>query len=118
MECAALERWGKGDPSGFLEICADDVLYFDPSLELRIDGIEQLTPYYEAVRGKISIARFELLNPVVQVIGDAAVLSFNYVSYGGTEDAHRWNCTEVYRRKGDRWEIIQTHWSYTKAIRA
>lgn len=118
MECAALERWGKGDPSGFLEICADDVVYFDPSLERRIDGLEQLTSYYEAIRGKLSIARFELLNPVVQFVSDAAVLTFNYVSYGGSEDEYRWNCTEVYRRKGDRWEIIQTHWSYTKAIRA
>ena len=30
MERAALERWGRGDPSGFLEISADDVVYFDP----------------------------------------------------------------------------------------
>jgi ketosteroid isomerase-like protein len=30
MEKAALDRWGKGDPSGFLEICSPDVVYFDP----------------------------------------------------------------------------------------
>jgi len=118
METAALERWGNGDPSGFLEICADDVVYFDPSLDRRMDGIEELGRYYEAIRGKVSITRFELINPRVQFAGDAAVLTFNYVSYGGSEDAHRWNCTEVYRRSGARWEIIQTHWSYTKAVRA
>jgi len=28
-ERAALDRWGKGDPSCFLEICAPDVVYFD-----------------------------------------------------------------------------------------
>ena len=38
LESAALERWGNGDPLGFLEICAPDVVYFDPNLESRIDG--------------------------------------------------------------------------------
>jgi len=118
LERSALDRWGRGDPSGFLEICAPDVVYFDPSLERRIDGREALARHYEGIRGKVSIRRYELLNPLVQVVGDAAVLTFNYVSYGGTEDAHRWNCTEVFRRSGARWEIIQTHWSYTKAVRA
>lgn len=118
MECAALDRWGKGDPSGFLEICAPDVVYFDPSLEQRIDGRQALAEYYEALRGKVSIERYELLNPHVHVVGDAAVLTTNYVSYGGSEDAHRWNCTEVYRRTQEGWRIIQTHWSYTLAVRA
>ena len=118
MESTALDRWGKGDPSGFLEICAPDVVYFDPSLERRIDGRDALGKYYEAIRGKVSIDRYELLNPLVQIIGDAAVLTFNFVSYGEPEDEYRWNCTEVYRRSGEDWEIIQTHWSYTVAVRA
>jgi hypothetical protein len=118
MECAALDRWGKGDPSGFLEICAPDAVYFDPTLEMRIDGREALAAYYEDLRGLVSIERYKLFNPLLQIVGDAAVLTFNYASYGGSEEAHRWNCTEVYRRKGKTWEIIQTHWSYTLARRA
>jgi hypothetical protein len=118
MECAALDRWGMGDPSGFLEICAPDVVYFDPNLERRIDGRDALGKYYEAIRGKVFSERYELLNPLVQRVGDAVVLTFNYVSYGGAEDEYRWNCTEVYRRSGEGWEIIQTHWSYTLAVRA
>lgn len=113
LERAALERWGKGDPSGFLEISAPDVVYFDPYLERRIDGLPALTAWYESLRGKIFMERYELLNPHVQVVGDAAVLTFNFVSHGG-EGEMRWNCTEVYRRKGATWEIIQTHWSLTK----
>ncbi|MCK4742132.1 MAG: nuclear transport factor 2 family protein, partial [Anaerolineales bacterium] len=66
MECAALDRWSKGDPSGFLEICAPDVVYFDPNLERRIDSRDDLGKYYEAIRGKVSIERYELLNPLVQ----------------------------------------------------
>lgn len=81
MERAALDRWGKGDPSGFLEISAPDVVYFDPSLERRIDGREALRRYYEAIRGKVEIRRYELINPLVQIVGDAAVLTFNHVSW-------------------------------------
>jgi hypothetical protein len=118
LECAALDRWGKGDPSGFLEISAPDIVYFDPGQKTRVDGWEEMSKFYETIRGLVSFERFELLNPLVQIVGDAAVLTFNYVSYGGDEDEYRWNCTEVYRRKGETWEIIQTHWSYTLAVRA
>jgi ketosteroid isomerase-like protein len=118
MECAALDRWGNGDPSGFLEICAPDVVYFDPNLERRIDGRAALSAYYEGIRGKVSFERFELLNPLVQRVGEAAVITFNFVSYGAADDESKWNCTEVYRRSGEGWQIIQTHWSYTLAVRA
>jgi ketosteroid isomerase-like protein len=115
LERAALVRWCSGDPSGFLEICAPDVVYFDPFTARRLDGLDALTPYYEAIRGKVRAARFEILNPLVQRVGDLAVLTFNFVSYGGNEDAFRWNCTEAYRRSGGQWRIIQTHWSFTEA---
>lgn len=118
LERAALERWGQGDPSGFLEISAPDVVYFDPYLARRIDGRAALARYYEGIRGKVSIARFELVNPAVQVIGDAAVLTFNYVSYARDGQPHPWNCTEVYRREGGKWRIIQTHWSGTRGGKA
>jgi hypothetical protein len=59
-----------------------------------------------------------MLNPRVQRIGEAAVLTFNFVSYGGNEDALRWNCTEVFRRRGEAWRLAQTHWSFTRGRRA
>lgn len=116
LERAALDRWGKGDPSGYLEISAPDVVYFDPFLERRLDGLEALTRYYETLRGKIRIDRDELIDPKVQVCGDAAVLTFNLVSYIG-ETQMRWNCTEVFQRRGSRWFIIQTHWSITQHLK-
>ena len=116
MEKAALTRWGNGDPSGFLEISASDVVYFDPYVAYRIDGLEALTEYYRVLWGKVHFVRFELLNPTVQVSGDMAVLTFNYVSYKGVEP-DRWNCTEVYRRTDGGWKIIQSHWSYTEVFK-
>ena len=111
MECAALDRWIQGDPSGYLEISAPDVVYFDPYREKRIDGLQALTALYKEIWGKVQLDRYELQNPLVQVVGDAVVLTFNYVSYD-SETEYRWNCTEVYRCDGGRWQIIQTHWSY------
>lgn len=88
------------------------MVYFDPFLERRLDGLEALTRYYEGIRGQVRIDRDELIDPKVQLCGDAAVLTFNYVSYAG-EVGMGWNCTEVYRNQSGLWRIIQTHWSST-----
>jgi ketosteroid isomerase-like protein len=116
MECAALDRWGAGDPSGYLEISAPDVVYFDPFLERRLDGLDALTALYESLRGSIHIDRYDLIEPKVQICGEAAVLTFNLNSYTGTT-VMRWNCTEVYRLDKQGWRLIQTHWSITQHLK-
>ena len=113
METAALERWLSGDPSGFLEISDEDVVYFDPFLERRLDGLAALTAYYESLRGKINAARYEILNPKAQVFSNAVALTFNFVSWSESGEATRWNGTEVYARRAGAWKIVQTHWSFT-----
>lgn len=118
LERAALARWCRGDPSGFLEISAPDVTYFDPFIEHRLDGLEALTRYYESLRGRISASRWKIVAPKVQRAGEVAVLTFRFLSWGGSENALRWNCTEVYRRAAGRWSIIQTHWSFAAADKA
>lgn len=118
MERAALERWGNGDPSGYLEITAPEETYFDPSLELRKDGLDALKAYYEPIRGEVSIDEYKMINPRVQVHGDTAVLTFNLVDWNtseGVKHESRWNSTEVYHRFDEGWRIIHSHWSYTIA---
>lgn len=114
LERAALDRWGQGDPNGYLEISAADVTYFDPFIEHRLDGRAALAAWYDPLRGKIKIERDQILDPRVQVIGEAAILTFQFVSEGSEGKAH-WNCTEVYRRADGNWQIVHTHWSFTKA---
>ena len=113
LERGALARWCDGDPSGFLELCAPDVVYFDPFTAQRIDGLTALSRYYEPIRGTIFASRWEIVAPLVQEAGGVGILTFQFVSFGGTEEALRWNCTEVYRRDPAGWRIIQTHWSFT-----
>ena len=113
IERSAMDRWAKGDPSGYLDILAPDVTVFTPQMDARLDGRAAAVALYEQVRGKVSIPKYAFVNPLVQPLGDGAVLTFNYVSYdvAGTVIS-RWNFTEVYRHVGTRWEIVQSHASY------
>ena len=61
-ERAVLDRWGKGDPAGFLELYAPDITYFDPMTASRIDGHQAMVDYYGPWVGKIQIDRYEILN--------------------------------------------------------
>ena len=111
LERGALERWGRGDPTGYLDLCAPDVVYFDPFTARRIEGLEALEAYYQGIKGQIRIDRDEFLDPRVQLLGrDAAVLTFSYVSHG-SEGSMRWYCSEVFRRDATGFRLIHTHWS-------
>ena len=55
MERSALERWGKGDPDGFIDISANEVSYFDPFTAQRLDGLAALRSWCDGIRGTINI---------------------------------------------------------------
>ena len=118
-ERAALDRWGKGDPSGFMELAAPEITYFDPEREKRLDGKAAFHDLLEPIRGKIKIDRYELIDPKVQIHGDVALLTFNLANYarrpdGAEAPGSRWNSTEVYARIEGGWRLIHSHWSLTK----
>jgi len=104
MEHLALVRWCQGDPWGFLDICAPDVVYFDPYTERRISRL----------KGRVSLVHYELINPKVQLVGNAAVLTFNYLSRDASGAEECWNCTEVYRHDGRALGV--GHWQLTHMV--
>ena len=105
LEHAALTEWCHGNPSAYLDLYATEFTYFYPFSSRRWD-LDNVRELYEQIRGHLDVAHFEMISPQVQVHGDVAVLTFNYVSSGfsGTR-----NCTEVYCRFGDEWKIIHNH---------
>ncbi len=119
LERGALDRWGRGDPGGFLDLYAPDITYFDPVTEMRIDGHQAMVKYYQPFSGKIEVPHYEMLNPQVVVEGDMALLTYNLVNYikdpnGRESIGTRWNSTTVYRREGPSWKAIHSHWSFTR----
>ncbi|HTR01464.1 MAG TPA: nuclear transport factor 2 family protein [Candidatus Acidoferrum sp.] len=119
LECAALDRWGSGDPGGFLDLYGADIGYFDPLTAKRIDGHQAMVDYYRPWTGKIFIARYEMLNPQVVVTGDMGLLSYNLVNYTKNEqgvetEGSKWNSTTVFRRANGMWKSIHSHWSFTR----
>jgi ketosteroid isomerase-like protein len=118
LERAALDRWGQGDPTAYLDRFEPDITYFDPMQERRVDGADAMRALFDPIVGKIRVDRYDMLRPVVQQQGDVALLSFNLVSYrtdDGVERAiSRWNATEVYRHTSRGWRIWHSHWSFTK----
>ena len=116
MEKSALEKWNKGNPSGYLEIYAEDITYFDPYHNERIFGLENMCAFYEELRGQVAVDRCEMIDPKVQITENMAVLTYNLVSYSG-ELRYPWNCTEVYRLETDgKWRIIHNHWSFIRPM--
>ena len=119
LERAALDRWGNGDPGGFLEVYAPTITYFDPLTPLRLDGHQAMADYYRPWVGKIRVPRYEMLNPQIVIDGSMALLTYNLVNYvddghGGERVGTRWNSTTVYQRQGAHWKSIHSHWSFTK----
>ena len=115
LERGALDRWGRGDPQGYLDVMEPGITYFDPFTSARVDDFDAMKAWLTPFTGKIHIDRYQILNPRVQRVGDLAVLTFNLVDeVDNPKITARWNTTEVYHRTGNSWRIIHSHWSFIK----
>ncbi len=117
LEKAAMERWRNGDPMGFLELSADDICYTDPGQTKPIIGIDAYRQFMQSLVGQVHYQRSEFIEPKVVLIGDAALLSYNYRSsvldpQGVVLSQTPWNSTEVYFKRHGEWKIVHNHWSF------
>jgi hypothetical protein len=122
LEFAAMERWRKGDPWGFIELSAPEVTYFDTGTPQRINGREALRAEYQLREGKIHYEVMEFIDPWLFACDDLAVLFYRFFSTrlngDGSVASHvPWNCSEVFTRREASWKIIHTHWSYIRGER-
>lgn len=115
VEREILTRWGKGDPFGYIDHAAPEVTAFDPPLEKRLNGIQAFKDFLAPIKGKISVPRFEMVNPRVHVFGEVGILTYNLVNYDKEDKViSRWNSTEVYRHIEGKWKLLHSHWSLTQ----
>jgi ketosteroid isomerase-like protein len=118
LERAALDRWGRGDPEGFLGTYAPEGTYFDPSTPKRMNGLAAMRERYGPIKGKVKVNSYDMIDPKVQGHGDVRVLSYNLVSRspapaGDSVITTRWNSSSVYERVGGGWKVLHSHWSFT-----
>ena len=64
IEKVALEKLNKGNPSGYLEIYADNITYFDPFLEKKFDGLKEIKTFYDSLQGAIYVEKYEMIDPL------------------------------------------------------
>lgn len=113
-----LDRWGQGDPGGYLDLIAEEYTYFDMGLDERLDDREQALAVFKPLRGTIFVDRFEFLEPRIQRTADLAILTFNLKNYSVQEDGTEeltsfWHTTEVFHLDHGQWKLVSTHWSHT-----
>jgi ketosteroid isomerase-like protein len=117
LESAAMERWRKGDPRGFIDISAQEVTYFDTGTPKRLDGLDALKAEYAKRVDKIHYDVMEFIDPKILVHDNAAVLFYRFFSThlnpdGSIAGRIPWNCTEVFSKIDGKWKIVHTHWSF------
>ena len=112
LERAALDRWCKGDPDGFVDNAIEDVTYFDHVTKNRVNGIAALRDHMRQFVGKVDVPRYEMPNVNVRLEEHVAILTFNWETYSSTgELTSRWNATEVFVRIEQRWKYAHIHWA-------
>lgn len=121
LESTAMNRWRNGDPYGFIEISSPEVTYFDTGTAQRVNGRDALKQLYDARAGQIFYQVMDFIDPQVQVHGDLAVLFYRFLSTflnpdGSIASRTPWNCTEVYIKHHDTWQIAHTHWSLIQGV--
>jgi len=109
---SAFESWYSGDTEPYAGRFADEFTYFDPLGVGRLTRREQLHERYAPLQGNIDLPRFEVLEPILQMFGETAVLTFLLRQYdhdGPTGPT--WTTTEVFRPIDGAWRIVHAHWS-------
>ena len=114
LERSALDKWAQSNTGGYIDICADDVTWFDftPGAQLRINGIEAIRNYMAPLAGQIPPHTYEIVNPKVQVYSNTAILTFHWKgSMTDGKPLDGWKVTSVYQWKDGKWHQVHAHWS-------
>ncbi len=114
LEREALAQFGRGEIDGPLALCDDQIAYFDPCLERRIEGRSALAAHYEPARGQPQYARFDLLDPRVQVLGDTGILTYVLKTKAAPDAPSQetsWKVTAIYHRFDEGWRIVHSHFA-------
>jgi len=108
----ANDKWAAGDPMGFTECAAPDIIWSDDlGAQNRVTGYEALKTYLEAFVGQIPPHQHELIDPVFQYYDDMVIVSYRYQGTFEGEAAAPWKVTSVYRYADGDWLSVHENWT-------
>lgn len=112
LESDALDQYAKGDPTGFSVHVADDITYVDDNgAYTRIEGIEAFNNYLNSLVGQIPQHEYKIVDPLVQVYGDVAILTYQWHSKIDTISGPPWKASSIYHFNDSIWQMVHAHWS-------
>ncbi|HUQ30577.1 MAG TPA: nuclear transport factor 2 family protein [Pyrinomonadaceae bacterium] len=112
-EKASVGAWQRKDKAFFADFLADDATFFSfESPYLETDPKTNFLPKFEQYADIFKINDFQMHNPLVQVYGDTAVLTYNSsasVSMGGQMMNYTSKVTSIYVKQGNTWRVVHAH---------
>lgn len=112
LEKKALERWYNGDPWGFADLSDSGITVVNPAVVKPISGLDEYRAYLQPFEGIFQQQAVEISHPLIQMHGDAAVLSYHDHTVGEGNSPSGWNVTSVYFRSGGTWRLVHNHRAY------
>lgn len=104
------------DTAKAMEILADDYTEFNSNFPTRIDGKALNVRLAEATaQGSGSLLAAEMANPKVQVYGDVAILTYNFIGISKDADGETSpflaKSTRVYAKQGGKWMLVHANFA-------
>ncbi len=109
-----LDAIHQGDAETYAALCAPDLTCFEDVCPYRIDGVEfHLSLIRLMARDPANRpARFDILNPQVQLYGDTGIVTYTRLMTYDDNGRPRWttfNETRVYVRINGAWKMAHFH---------
>ncbi len=117
LEKAALDKWFKGDTSGYAELWSKrDFSYFDSVVEKRVDDYAAIAETLKGIDGKLHADSYDFCSPRVQFGNDMAVLTYQLFAKTNLLDME-YNCIEVFKKEEEEnWRVIHSTWSFIRPM--
>lgn len=99
-----------------MDIAADDYTEFNPNTPTRLDGKDLALKAAEAyAAGSEKMVMGEMTNPKVQVYGDVAILTYNFIGASKNKDGvvepNLAKSTRVYAKIGGAWKLVHANFA-------
>jgi len=105
-----------GDAGSMMATVADDYTEFNSDYPTRLDGKAMNTTLAEgSSKGAVKVIVAEMANPKVQVYGDVAILTYNYIGMtmdkDGMTHSNAAKSTRVYAKIGGSWKLVHANFA-------